>query len=550
MRTYAYLFILITYNSKKSFTFIPSKPKSYHMENKMNHEPDAISDSTGKIGRRKFIGTMAAATFGATILPRHVLGGKGFLAPSDKINVAYIGCGTQGLRELPALLALPDVQVTAVCDPQKKAIDYYDWGPTALRDMVRNTIGKPNWETGGNNTVPGGLDNGKELVDGYYANQRPGEGFSGCKAYTDFRELLAKEPDIDAVKVMATDHAHGVIAMAAMKRGIAVTMHKPIANRLVEGKMVCDFAQKSEVPTHLIAWDNNGNMDQIMAWINGGSIGQLKEVHNWSYRPVWPQYGKMPTDRPPIPDGFDWDVWLGPEADRSYHPHYTNMTFRGWYDFGGGSMADMGHYSLWCVFNALELDGPTIIEPNLSHVCDLQNNTSAYKITNDFAYPFASSVRFKYPAKGNRPAVDLIWYDGGMKPPTPQEFYDRNIDFPSEGMMFVGDKGIIMSSQFLVREPYLLSGEVRDSVIVPPASGAVRQPGIRKFIDGVKSKTQVEGSFREAWPITEAVNLYGVALRAGKTLKYNPVDMKVINDDRANSYLTREYRNGWEIESI
>jgi hypothetical protein len=100
------------------------------------------------------------------------LGGKGFIAPNDKINVAYIGCGTQGLRELPALLALPDVQFTAVCDPQRKAIDYYDWGPTALRDMMRKTIGKPNWETGGNNTVPGGLDNGKELVDGYYAHQR------------------------------------------------------------------------------------------------------------------------------------------------------------------------------------------------------------------------------------------------------------------------------------------------------------------------------------------------------------------------------------------
>jgi hypothetical protein len=127
-------------------------------------------------------------------------------------------------------------------------------------------------------------------------------------------------------------------------------MHKPIANRLVEGKTVCDFAKKSDVVTHLIAWDLNGNTDQIMAWINGGSIGNLKEVHNWSYRPVWPQYGKMPTNRPPLPDGFDWDVWLGPEADRPYHPHYTNMTFRGWYDFGGGSMADMGHYSLWCVF--------------------------------------------------------------------------------------------------------------------------------------------------------------------------------------------------------
>ncbi len=497
------------------------------------------------LSRRKFMGSMATAALGLTIVPRHVLGGVGFVAPSDKINVAYIGCGTQGLRELPALLELPDVQVTAVCDPQRKAIDYYDWGPTALRDTVRTTIGKPNWNTGGNNTVPGGLDNGKEMVDGYYAYQRKAENLNGCRAYTDYRELFARETDINAVKIMATDHVHGVIAMAAMKRGISVTMHKPVANRLTEGKIVTDFSKQSDVVTHLIAWDSNGNMDQIMAWINGGSIGRLKEIHNWSYRPVWPQYSNIPSERPSIPEGFDWDLWLGPESYRPYHPHYKNMVFRGWYDFGGGSMADMGHYSLWTVFNALGLNSPTIIEPNLSHVCDLRDNTSAYKIHNDFSFPLASTVRFKYPANGNRPAVDLVWYDGGMRPPTPQEFYDRDIEFPSEGMMFVGDRGIIMSSQFLVRDPYLLTSEVKKAEDVPPASGATRQPGIRKFIDGVKAGTQVEGSFREAWPITEAVNLYAAALRAGKTLKYDAASMRITNDEKANAYLTREYRAGW-----
>jgi len=388
------------------------------------------------------------------------------------------------------------------------------------------------------------------LVDGYYALQRSEPGFNACRAYTDFRELFAKESGIDAVKVMTTDHAHGVIAMAAMKRGIAVTMHKPVANRLTEGKIVTDFAKSSDVVTHLIAWDSNGSMDEIMAWINNGSIGQLKEVHNWSFRPVWPQYAKIPEDRPLVPEGFDWDLWIGPETYRPYHPYYTNMVFRGWYDFGGGSMADMGHYSLWTVFNALGLEAPFIIEPNLSHVCDLRDNTSAYKIQNDFSFPLASTVRFKYPAKGNRPAIDLVWYDGGMRPPTPQEFYDRGIDFPSEGMMFVGDKGIVMSSQFLVREPYLLTSEVRKAEEVPPASGATRQPGIRKFIDGVKAGTQVEGSFREAWPITEAVNLYAAALRAGKTLKYDAGRMRITNDQKANNYLTREYRKDWEIDKV
>jgi hypothetical protein len=288
-------------------------------------------------------------------------------------------------------------------------------------------------------------------------------------------------------------------------------------------------------------------MDQIMAWINSGAIGELQEVHNWSFRPVWPQYAKIPEDTPKVPEGFDWDLWLGPEAYRPYHPHYTNMVFRGWYDFGGGSMADMGHYSLWTVFEALKLEKPTIIEPNLNHVCDLNPDGSAYKIHNDYSFPFACSVRFKYPAIEGRPAVDLVWYDGGMKPPVPQEFYDKGIEFPSEGMMFKGDKGIIMTSGFLVTEPYLLSGEIKETEEVTAAAGAVKIPGVERFINGVKSGKQIAGSFRQAWPITEAVNLYAAALRANKTLFYDGDEMKITNDDLANTYLDREYRKGWEI---
>ncbi len=503
-----------------------------------------------KIDRRKFIGGMTAATVGMTIVPSHVLGGPNHIAPSDKINVAYIGLGTQGLRQLPAMLEIPEVQVTAVCDPQRKALGYLDWGPTSLRDRMREFIGNPKWDTGGNNAIPGGLDNGKEIVEAYYAHARSDTKYNGCKAYTDFRELFAKEPDLDAVQVMTTDHAHGVIAAAALRRNISVTMHKPIANRLVEGKKVIDMAHQSDAITQLLAWESNGNMDQIMAWIKGGAIGELKEVHNWSFRPVWPQYATLPTDTPKIPEGFDWDIWLGPEAERAYHPHYTNMVFRGWYDFGGGSMADMGHYSLWCVFNALKLEKPTIIEPCLNHVCGLNEDGSAFKVYNDFSFPFASTVRFKYPAIKDRPAVDLIWYDGGMRPPVPQEFYDKGVEFPSEGMMFKGDKGIIMSSAFLVREPYLLSGDVKVTEEVSPSDGNKKVPGVQRFIEGIRNNEQIEGNFRQAWPITEAVNLYATALRANKTIHYDGDQMKVTNDEKANSYLDRVYRPGWKLEDM
>jgi len=500
--------------------------------------------------RRKFIGTSAAAGIGFTIVPAHVLGGPGRTAPSDQINVAYIGLGTQGLRQLPSLIKIPEVRITAVCDVQRKAIGFLDWGPTGLRDQMRKFVDDPNWSTGGNNTIPGGLENGKELVDMYYAKNRKGKAGKGVKTYTDFRELFEKEKGLDAVQVMTTDHVHGVIAAAALKRDIAVTMHKPIANRLVEGKKVVDMAFASDAVTHLMPWDFNGNMDQIMTWINSGVIGTLQEVHNWSHRPVWPQYAHIPKETPPVPEGFDWDLWLGPEAYRPYHPHYTNMVFRGWYDFGGGSMADMGHYSLWTVFEALKLEKPEIIEPNQSHVCDLNPDGSAYKIYNDYSFPFACSVRFKYPANGERPPVDLIWYDGGMRSPVPEDFYRQGKEFPSEGMMFKGDRGIIMTSGFRVEEPYLLSGEVRESEEVSAAAGSVKTPGVQRFINGIKTGNQIPGSFRQAWPITEAVNLYATALRANSTIRYDADAMRITNNEAANAFLDRSYRKGWGLSEV
>ncbi len=151
---------------------------------------------------------------------------------------------------------------------------------------------------------------------------------------------------------------------------------------------------------------------------------------------MWPQYAKLPTDTPKVPDGFDWDVWLGPEAERPYHPHYTNMVFRGWYDFGGGSMADMGHYSLWTVFEALKLGKPTIIEPNFNHVCDISEQGTAYKINNDFSFPFASSMRFKYPAVEGRPAIDLFGMMAACVHLCPKNFMSRELIFhPKESCL-------------------------------------------------------------------------------------------------------------------
>ena len=255
---------------------------------------------------------------------------------------------------------------------------------------------------------------------------------------------------------------------------------------------------KPTVVTHLIPWDSNGSMDQVMEWINHGKIGKLKEVHNWTNRPVWPQYPVLPTENVPVPSGLNWDLWLGPEADRPYSPEYTNMVFRGWYDFGGGSMADMGHYSLWTVFNALQLTSPEVIEPNLTHFVTM-NGVVPNQVRNTFSFPMGSSVRFKYPANGDRPAVDLIWYDGGIKPALPIELsLASSEELPAEGMMFVGEKGKILAG-FNIQNPRLFSKKK------PPVSAptqAINSYADSKMVDALtlfatncKSGTQYPRQF-------------------------------------------------------
>jgi hypothetical protein len=295
-----------------------------------------------------------------------------------------------------------------------------------------------------------------------------------------------------------------------------------------------------------------------MAWIDGGAIGTLREVHNWSNRPVWPQYATIPTERPPVPAGFDWDLWLGPEADRPYHPDYTNMVFRGWYDFGGGSMADMGHYSLWTVFNALELAGPTSIEPMLTHACILKDSV-ATTIRNDFSFPLAGVVRFRYPARGQRGPVDLIWYDGGMHPPTPAELEEDGQELPREGMMFAGDKGKILAG-FNVESPRLIPQSRMKGIEAPPPPPRAQtggpeppplSPGLTQWVAACRGdKQHSPGSFLNAGPISEAINLYAVALRTGRRLLYDAGTGTIGNVAEANRYLAREYRQGWDPQTI
>jgi hypothetical protein len=498
-----------------------------------------------KITRRAFVGTTAAAA-AFTIVPRHVLGGVGYTAPSDKLNIAYIGCGTQGIREMADLIKQEDIQITTVCDPNKFSTNYVDWSLNGIRNTVRRAIEDPQWGSALDG-IPGGRDVGKELVDKYYA-LRSGQGsYNGCTSYNDYRELLEKETGIDAVKVMTPDHLHAPVSIASMKKGKHVIIHKPIANRMKEALLSIDTARQTGVGTHLLAWSERSGLDVALGWINQGFIGELKEIHNWSNRPMWPQWTANPEDQPPIPDGFDWDLWLGPVPDRPYHPNYTHAVFRGWYDFGAGSIADMGHYSLWPLFLQFGINtAPLSARAYGTTTCEVVNHVSI-GVKNDVAFPYSCMVEFDFPKQESLPPFKLYWYDGGAKPFTPAELDMDGGELPREGMMFVGDRGKILAgfrgeSPKIIPEKRMVEMTGSDK---PPKEETNRDD--RVWIEAFKSGEQSPGTFLKAAPVTQTILLGAVALRAGKKVVYDPDKVEITNVPEANEFLTREYRKGWEM---
>ena len=495
------------------------------------------------LNRREFVKTTAAASVAFTIIPRNVLGGPGFIPPSDQINLAYIGCGTQGLREMCELIVEPGIRIVSVCDPNKLTTNYIDWSPDGIRNGIRKVLENPTW--GENYSgIPGGRDIGKELVESYYSKKANGS-YKGCASYEDFRELLEKEKGIDAVKIMTPDHLHGYISVASMKKGKHVVIHKPIANRMYEAKLVMNTAKQTGVSTHLLAWSKRSGNDQVKKWIDEGQIGTLREIHNWSNRPVWPQWTANPKETPPVPDGFNWDLWLGLVPDRPYHPNYTHNVFRGWYDFGAGAIADMGHYSLWPMFLTLGINtAPLSAEAYGTTTRVVENNVSR-PYNNDVAFPVSCIIRFKFPKQQTLPAFDLYWYDGGMKPNTPEELGSASLE--PEGMLFVGDKGKIIAG-FRTESPRLLPNDKMNAYMngKEPYKEVIENGG-PYWMNAFKNKTQSPGSFLNAGAVTETILLGAVALRARKKVEYDSASMKIINDENANKFLYREYRKGWEM---
>lgn len=498
------------------------------------------------MNRKEFLAKSAAFAATFSIVPSHVISGTGHIPPSDQITIANIGCGTQGLREMGSLLQNPYLRVVAVCDVNKYSTDYIDWSPYGLRNNIRNVLEDESWwenEPG----IPGGRDAGKEYVERYYGKNMPTGNYNGCASYEDYRELLDEMTDLDAVKIMTPDHTHANIAIDAMDKGIHVITHKPISNKLLEGRKVIEKAHDTGVITHLLAWSNRPEYRQMKSWMDEGLIGELKEIHNWSYRPVWEQWTKRPQEEMPIPDGFNWDLWLGPVPDMPYHPDYTHNTFRGWYDFGGGSVADMGHYSLFPLFETLIITKPPVSVRAFGTTTREEVDQVYQWVENDVAFPASCMIKWKFPEQPTLPEFDLIWYDGGMKPFAPEELESEGRDIPEEGLMIVGTKGKILGG-FRGENPVLLP---ENRMAGRPESERIDSREVERhrdtWVDDILAGRQSQGSFVRAQTITDTINLGAVALQAGTKIEFDAESGKITNNEDVNRLLSREYRAGWEI---
>ncbi len=459
--------------------------------------------------RRTFLQKAVTAS-AFTILPSNVLSGFGRVVPSEKTTLACVGVGGRGYQNLRTFLRFDELQIAAVCDVNRESDGYISW----------------DWEQG-KETKISGREPARHTVDEYYAEQRGSTQYSACRAYTDYRELLAQE-DIDAVMVATPDHTHAVITMAALKKRKHVFCEKPLTWSVREARLIAEEARRAGVATQLGNQGQATEEDRLTREIIAdGAIGPVHEVQVaissrfWH----WPAMLNRPKDTPPVPDGLDWDLWLGPAAQRPYHPEYHPWTWRNWRDFGTGQLGDLGCHKLSTVFKALNLTHPIRVE------------ASSTKMFPDI-YPLGVIARYEFPARDAMPPVILNWYDGGLKPPRPKELEPGR---GMSGIIYIGEKGKLMGHQLIPDSKMKSYGQ--------PPKRLPRSPGhFKEWVDGCRGGPQPGSNFVDhSGFLTETCLLGNAALRAGRPLDWDGPNMKITNNREANKYLHRDYRNGWTL---
>lgn len=483
-----------------------------------------MNEQSNSTSRRNFIKNTAMAAAGSFfIVPRHVLG-KGFLAPSDKLNIAAIGAGGKGASDIANAYNKGANNVVALCD--------VDWA------RAKASIDK----------------------------------FPDAKKYKNYKKMFDEiGKDIDAVTISTPDHTHAVIAMAAMQMGKHVYVQKPLTHNIYEARMLTEAARKYKVVSQM---GNQGasNPDQklMMEWFDKGKIGAVHTVYIWTNRPVWPQGIPVPSGKPDMPEGIDWDSWIGPAQWVDYHPGYHPFKWRGWWNFGTGALGDIGCHTIDTPFRVLGLNYPTEVECSVGAVF-LKDWTPEWIPE---GCPPSSQVQITFPStKKNKSDMKMIWMDGGMRPFHPDMIpADEPLsgDGGANGVMMIGTKGIMSCDMYgLNPKIYLKNGDKIEKPKVEAPANQLPEYGNQIFwteackegFGGEKHKGLMS-SFDYSGPLTETVLMGNLAIRSymlrkpkgngfdyygRKKLLWDGNNMKITNFDEANAFVKREYREGWKL---
>ncbi|MDH3650223.1 MAG: Gfo/Idh/MocA family oxidoreductase [Saprospiraceae bacterium] len=471
--------------------------------------------------RRKFIIDSGAAVAGFTIIPRSVMGGQGFIAPSDKLNIAAIGVGGKGAVNIA-------------------------------------------------NSYNGGTDNIVALcdVDDRMAVEARKQ-FHKSPYYRDYREMLDKEGEhIDAVLVSTPDHMHGVQALAAMKRGKHIYCEKPLTHDIYEARLLTRAAEKYQLVSQMGNQGSSGDSTRyIESWIQGGLLGDVDKVHVWTNRPVWPQGIPFPKMKHEVPEEVDWDLWLGTAPKRDFNSIYIPANWRGWVDFGTGALGDMGCHFMDVPFRALKLGYPS------SAYCSASLKWKGFfDIDNSMdSYPAATKIHIRFPAREGMVPVEVIWYDGGIQPDRPPELLpDESLGEYDGGILFEGSQGKMLAGLFGTNPTILPTSKMKYIQMPEPSKAMVaggeeghQQQWVKACKEGFGAYTS--SSFGESGPLTETVLMGNLAVLSynyaeavsswykwsypgRKELLWDGENMKITNFEPANRFVRRQYRGDWDFD--
>lgn len=446
---------------------------------------------------------MAASALGALIVPRHVLGGTGYQAPSDTLRIAAIGVGGMGRRYIAGCNS---ERIEVLCD-------------------IDHSFAAPVFET-----------------------------YPHARVYSGFRQMLEKEEkNIDAVIVATPDHSHACITMQALKLRKPVYCAKPLTHTVHEARAISNAAREAKVATQMsvqsCASDDALSTAEILL---SGVIGQVREVHVWTPHPIYPAAEQRPLDTPSVPYAFDWDMWIGPAPFRPYHPAYHPWIWRCWWDFGGGTVADMLCHAMHVFYSALKLESPRLVSASRStmyggyfHMLRGGKEDLPRKIETPETESYSNLVTWEFPERHGMPVLQMIWYDGGLRPPRPVEL-DRKAPIPAEGLLFIGDKGKLLSGYYGGKNRLLPEKRFQDFQ-APPKSLPRTVGHYKEWINACKTGSTTNVNFEFGSRMTEIALLGTIAARTTRLLEYDSERQLFIGDKEASSFLNPPYRQGWSL---